>query len=225
MLAEAEVVGYVISHELKSPVRAVAAYAEELRKLPSVTEDAAALEFLELLSGENEKLKNQLQDLLEYVRLDTYKPAYSTVDMNEVLALAEESLADKVTESGAKVIREKLPEVMGHKGRLLRMFTALLDNALKFRGEKTPVIKISAAVQGAVCEFCIEDNGIGIEEDNLPFVFGLFQRLHGADEYEGTGAGLALARKIARTHGGDIRVESAFGEGSRFFVKLPHVSK
>ncbi|MDE3059435.1 MAG: hypothetical protein KGJ06_00305 [Pseudomonadota bacterium] len=217
LLQDMEYIGYVASHDLLAPVRQIAASCGLLKdQCPPGTVDA-----VQSIEGNAARLNAMLRGLQEYVRIDSFPVRHAPLDANELVQAAMDSLVEEIRASGAAVTHEGLPVVMGHRGRLSRLFACLIENAIKFHGGKTPQLRISARRQGAMWEFSVEDNGIGIEEDYYDIVFRLFQRLHAEGTYPGHGIGLALARKIVASHGGTMQVTSVPGEGSRFYFTLP----
>src|SRR6185369_3413579 len=153
---------------------------------------------------------------------ETFGPARTTLNMNEIVTAVLTILEDKITAANAIITCDPLPQVYGHRGRMTRLFSILIDNAIKFKGEKAPQIRISGSNTGKCLEFCVEDNGIGIDEEYGNIIFILFQCLHGDDAgYPGHGIGLALEKKIVEADGGTVKVEAVPGEGSRFKFTLP----
>jgi signal transduction histidine kinase len=138
-----------------------------------------------------------------------------------VVASSLTILDEKIKATGAKITCDSLPAFYGHRGRMTRLFVSLIDNALKFTGTQIPEIHITGKNNGGALEFCVEDNGIGIEEDYEDIIFVLFQRLHPEGAYPGYGIGLALCKKIVESHGGRMWAESEVGKGSRFKFTLP----
>jgi light-regulated signal transduction histidine kinase (bacteriophytochrome) len=219
--AELELIGYVVSHDLRAPLRIVQSLSEQLMAHPPLSADADTQELLQAITEETACLRAQLDGLLEYIRLETFTPVHTPLDCNEIVEAAQSVLEEELRSVNATLVCDALPTVSGHRGRLTRLFIALIDNAIKFRSAEAPRIHISAQHIGDQWEFCVEDNGIGIEEEQQDVIYKLFQRLHPDDEYPGYGIGLALARKIVAAHGGKLRVESALGKGSKFYFTLP----
>jgi len=217
---ELELVGYVVSHDLKAPLRAIQSCCEELNRHPALSDDAAGRDTLQMLNRESERLKALMQGIVDYSRLETFATTHILLDSNEIMQTVIATFGNEIKTAGAVITCEALPKVTGHRGRLTHLLAYLLDNALKFRGEQPPVIHISARRAGEMWEFCIEDNGIGINEEQFDIIFRLFQRLHTAEAYPGHGIGLALGRKIVEAHGGKLWVESALGKGSRFYFTV-----
>jgi len=218
---ELEFIGYLISHDLQAPLRVIQSCCNDLNKHPGLNADPAGRETAQTLEHEAERLKTLMQGLLDYVRLDTFVTKDAPVDLNDAVATAITTLGAEIQASGAVIAYEDLPQAMGHRGRLTRLFAYLLDNAIKFRGSESPRIRISAKRKNKDWELCVKDNGIGIDAEHHEIIFRLFQRLHTEEAYPGYGIGLGLSRKIVEAHGGSMWVESMTGKGSRFTFTLP----
>jgi light-regulated signal transduction histidine kinase (bacteriophytochrome) len=217
-----ELVAYAMSHDLKAPLRTIAAACEALSEVPGFSGNEQMQPSLKSIARESGRMKTLMQGLLDYLNLETFGPTRTLLDSKEIVATALTILEEKIQATGARITCDALPEVYGHRGRLTRLFVNMLDNALKFRGP-VPLVHISAriAAKENFLEFRIEDNGIGIDEEYHTIIFQLFQRLHAPGEYPGEGIGLALCRKIVESHGGKLWVEPAAEKGSRFCFTLP----
>jgi signal transduction histidine kinase len=147
------------------------------------------------------------------------------VDAGAVLDRVLADLGAAVAESGAVVTRDLLPVVRADPTQLGQLLQNLVGNAVKFRGGRPPRVHVGAEAQGGWWRFAVRDNGIGIAPDDLKRLFGIFERLHTAAEYPGTGIGLAICKRIVERHGGRIWAESRPGEGSVFFFTLPRPSE
>jgi light-regulated signal transduction histidine kinase (bacteriophytochrome) len=213
-------IGYAASHDLQAPLRAMLACCDTLNAPSRAPADREGKEALATLSREALRMKALLQGLLDYVNLETFTPACGMQDGNEIAATALAALEDRIHASGARVTVDDLPAVYGHRGRLTRLFTALIENAVTFNRRK-PEIRISARDRGREWEFCVEDNGIGVGEEYHDMLGQLFCRLHAHEGYPGHGIGLALGRKIVQSLGGTLSVEPAPAGGSRFLFTLP----
>jgi light-regulated signal transduction histidine kinase (bacteriophytochrome) len=141
--------------------------------------------------------------------------------MNEVVETAKKNLATSIDETSAEILTTDLPAVQANSVPLVHLLQNLVSNALKYRSEKRPRLKISAEEEGDYWRFSVQDNGIGIPKEFQSQIFGIFKRLHNRSEYPGTGIGLAICQKVVEQYGGRIWVESEPGHGSTFFFTLP----
>jgi light-regulated signal transduction histidine kinase (bacteriophytochrome) len=221
LVRELEALAYAASHGLQSPLRGVLSGCEELGR------NAATLSYeqratLEMMTSEAKRLKSMIQSMVDYIQLETHTVKCAAVDCNEVAQAVIGMLEEDIKNAGAVVKYDRLPTVWGHYGRIIRLFAALVQNALKFRAKQPLKVTISARDIGKGWhEISVSDNGIGMREEDTDMLFRLFRRLQPMEAYEGHGSGLALSRKIVEAHGGKIAVESAEGKGSRFFFTLP----
>ena len=185
--------------------------------------DETAQEFIDYAVDGAERMRTLINDLLEYSRVNVQEKPLESVSCDDALELAIRSLNQAIVRNGADIQTSPLPVVIGDESQLHRLFQNLLSNALKFRGDKSPVIRVWAELQGDEWVFAVKDNGIGIAPEYREKVFGMFSRLHSRAQYEGTGVGLALCSKIAQRHGGRIWVESDVGKGATFRFNIPVV--
>jgi hypothetical protein len=218
---ELEQFAYVTSHDLQEPLRMVTSYLQLLEKRYRDRLGADAAEFIRYAVEGAGHMKNLISDLLGYSRLGTSTRPFAPTDCEAVLERALANLTVAVAESGATVTHDPLPVVRSDEQEFVQLFQNLIGNALKFRSSEPPRIHLSASRSGKDWLFSVRDNGIGIEPRFAERIFVIFQRLHGRDEYPGTGIGLALCKKIVERHGGKIWIESKPGEGSTFYFTLP----
>lgn len=208
---------FVVSHDLQAPLRMIEAFSQRLER-EKLDEDADRLArgVLDAVV----RMRAIIQDLLEFGQISV-QPAPPTMrtDSNFILCLALQHLQDSIQQTQAQITSEHLPIVMVNDTRLLRVFQNLIGNAVKYC-EQTPHIHISARRDGDMCVFSVKDNGIGIAPEHHERIFGLFERLHGRDQYTGTGIGLASVKRIIESQGGRIWVESDVGKGSTFYFTL-----
>jgi light-regulated signal transduction histidine kinase (bacteriophytochrome) len=162
-----------------------------------------------------------ISDLLAYSQATKTSDASESVSMNEVVETAKKNLATSIEETAAEIRTTDLPVVRANSVPLVHLLQNLISNALKYRSEKKPRLKISAAEEGDYWRFSVQDNGIGIPKEFQSQIFGIFKRLHNRSEYPGTGIGLAICQKVVEQYGGRIWVESEPGRGSTFFFTLP----
>ena len=217
--AELERFAYVASHDLQEPLRMVSSYTQLLERRYKDKLDADANDFINYAVGGVSRMQELLNDLLVYSRVGTHAKPFKRTDMKAVLEATLANLQVTIEESKARVTHDALPTLMADEGQLVQVFQNLIGNAIKFRGEKLPRIHVSAEQMDSEWVFSVKDNGIGIEPQYFDRIFFIFQRLH-REEYPGTGAGLAIAKKIVERHGGRMWIESQLGKGSTFYFSV-----
>jgi PAS domain S-box-containing protein len=219
--AELQQFAKIASHDLQEPLRSIEGYASLLVKRYKGKLDKDADEFLDYIQDGVNRMVQLIQGVLTHSRIGStdLKPVES-VDVNEIMGTVLANLAALIAENNAQVKYENLPIVVANKSEMLQLFQNLVGNAIKYRGERDPVIKISAEENVHEWVFSVEDNGIGIDEKYSEKIFDMFARLHGKTQYSGTGIGLAICKKIVETHGGRIWVQSEPGHGSIFLFTL-----
>jgi PAS domain S-box-containing protein len=218
--ADLEQFAYVASHDLQEPLRMVASYVQLLSRRYKGKLDADADEFIHYAVDGANRMQALIQDLLAYSRVGTRGKEPQPVALEKCAARALSHLRLAQEEAGAEIKVEPLPWVKGDETQLAQLLQNLVGNALKFRGERSPRIRVSATREDDTVTVSVEDNGIGIEPQYYERIFAIFQRLHGKEEYPGTGIGLSICKKIVERHGGRIWVESTPGQGSTFRFTL-----
>jgi signal transduction histidine kinase len=214
---------YVASHDLTEPLRTIAGFVQLLQQRYEGQLDESADEFIGFIVDGTERMQALIEGLLSYSRTGRSELVAVRVDLNDILNRAIGSLAASISEADADIEIGELPVVGGDAVQLSRLFENLLANAVKFRGEEKPLIKIGAEMKGGAWHLFISDNGIGIDERHRERIFNVFERLHGAGEYPGTGIGLSICKKVVERHGGRIWVEETPGGGSTFRFVLPEM--
>jgi signal transduction histidine kinase len=227
---ELEQFAYVASHDLQEPLRMVASYVQLLARRYQGRLDADADEFIAYAVDGATRMQALINDLLAYSRVGTRGKPFEPTDCEAILDQALANLQVAIEENGAAVTHDLLPTVMADATQLTQLFQNLIGNAVKFRGEESLRIHISAHWPSAIENrksdewiFSVRDNGIGIDPEYHERIFLIFQRLHTREEYPGTGIGLAICRKIVERHGGRIWVESQPGKGSIFYFTIPMI--
>jgi PAS domain S-box-containing protein len=214
-----------ISHDLQSPMNGVISMAELLREECGGMLGRDGDVCLSHITQALERMRRMILDLLAYSRAaHDDQTRHELVDLGQALERANLSLSARIHENQAMITHDPLPEVEGNFVCLAQLFQNLIENAIKYRTDERPHIHVSSEGQGEEWAICVSDNGIGIDSKYAEHIFGIFKRLHGS-EFEGTGIGLSLCRRIVENHGGQIWVESSPGEGARFFFTLPQAAQ
>ncbi|KAF0221651.1 MAG: Signal transduction histidine [Rhodospirillaceae bacterium] len=213
---------YVASHDLREPLRMISSYLSLLERRLTASLDDETRTFLGFARDGAKRMDRLILDLLDYSRLGRGDTKAQAVDLDEILAQVQADLALVLEKSGAVIAAGALPVVAGNHSEITRLFQNLIGNAVKFAAaDRPPSIRIDAESQGALWRITIADNGIGIPADQRERVFGIFQRLHGISQYEGTGIGLAACKRIVELHGGLIQVQPSTGQGCTISFTLP----
>jgi PAS domain S-box-containing protein len=222
--AELEQFAYVSAHDLQEPLRMIASYLQLLSRRYKGKLDADADEFIGYAVEGAERLQSLLQDLLVLQQVGKAKRPRTQLRLADAVDRACRNLAVTIQQTEANITWSALPTVEADEQAFVQLFGHLLDNAMKYRKESVqPRIHVSAkkVEKTRMWEICVEDNGLGIAAEFRNKIFDVFQRLHPRQTYPGTGIGLAICKKIVEVHGGQIRVDSTPGEGSRFCFTVP----
>jgi light-regulated signal transduction histidine kinase (bacteriophytochrome) len=217
--AELEQFAYVASHDLQEPLRSVSSCLQLLKMRYAGQLDDRADEFIAHAVAANQRMRELIDALLALSRINA-DAALVPTNSAAVFSTVRENLAQSIEESGAQLTWEELPVVSAIPQMLGQLLQNLVGNAIKFRGDCPPVVRVGALREGSEWVFSISDQGIGIEPQHFERIFRLFQCLHTREEYTGTGLGLAICQKIVERHGGRIWLESQPGHGSTFFFTL-----
>lgn len=213
---------YIASHDLKEPLRMIGSFTQVIRKIaePHIPERDA--EYFKYISDGVHRMNSLLDGLLKYSTINKSQVEIAPVRMNDVVAMSLDNLRIRMMETGAEVVVSDLPLLQSSQQLLVQVFQNLINNALKFvKPGVKPLVKITHQELEAEHVVAVTDNGIGISPANQSKIFEIFQRLHHASEYEGTGIGLAICQKIVKRLGGHITVSSELGQGATFAVYLP----
>ncbi len=216
---------YAASHDLQEPLRMVTSYLQLIERRADDELSGETEEFLEFAVDGADRMREMIQGLLAYSRVESRGEPLESVDLEVVFENALADMQMKIEESRAEVTAESLPRVRGDADQLRQVFQNLLGNAIKYSGEEPPRITVSAERNGTRCAVSVHDEGIGIGPDDQERIFEVFERLHVRDDYPGSGIGLAICKRIVERHGGEIRVESEPGDGATFTFTLPTAGK
>ena len=222
--AELEHFAYIASHDLREPLRMITSFLQLLEKRYKDQLDQDANEFIEYAVDGAKRLNDMINDLLEYSKVTSREPILVPVSLEKILDDVLINLVINTNEKNAIIDHDPLPIVCGDEKLLTMLFQNLIGNGIKYNDKKPPKIHISSKKEDNKYIISIKDNGIGIPPEHLERIFTIFQRLHGIDEYEGTGIGLSIAQKIVSQHNGEIWVESEHGKGTTFYFSLPQSS-
>lgn len=227
---------YVASHDLQEPLRKIQAFGDRLNMKYAEALGADGRDYLQRMQSAAKRMHTLVNDLLTFSRVTSKAQPFTPTDLNEIAREVLSDLEVRVQQSGGGVEIGDLPTIDADPLQMRQLFQNLIANALKFRRpDVAPLVKVNARIvageneseeqsaqtSNSICELMVEDNGIGFDEKYLDRIFTPFQRLHSRTEYEGTGMGLAVCRKIVERHGGSITARSEPGEGTTFIVTLP----
>ncbi len=218
---ELEQFAYIASHDLQEPLRTITSYTQLFARKYQGHLDEKAEKYIHYIVDGSARMQQLLQDLLSYSRVGRQNLKWKSLDCNALVEEVKQNLQVAIADSQASITTNPLPTLLGDQTQLLLLFQNLMVNALKYRSEAPPNLKITAIQQEDCWQFAFQDNGIGIEPQYHDRIFIIFQRLHTRNEYAGTGLGLAIAKRIVERHGGKIWVESELGHGSTFYFTLP----
>ncbi len=218
----------VASHDLKEPLRMINSYTSILKRRYEPLFDDRAKEFMGFVVDGCTRMEQMINSLLDYSRvsLNGAVDKFKLIQSGSVVDIVQSNLRYSITKHSATINvdnKESFPIIRADQSQMMQLFQNLISNAIKFKGERLPVVHVGCKTEGDTHTFYIKDNGIGISKENQEKIFDMLTRLHSKQEYEGTGIGLATVRKIVERHDGRIWVESVEGEGSTFFFTVPVV--
>lgn len=218
---ELEQFAYITSHDLREPLRMITSFLQLLKRRYHDKLDADANEFINFAVEGAKRLDNMTNDLLLYSRLNSKKRNIVNTNVENSLKIALLNLKVQIEETGAKITYDPMPTVEADEKLNIQLFQNLIGNAIKYRSSEPPEIHISSKREKNQYIFSVSDNGIGIDPKHLEKIYTIFQRLHTHEEYEGTGIGLAISKKIVEEQGGKIWAESEPGKGTTFYFTIP----
>ncbi|WP_436348723.1 sensor histidine kinase [Natronorubrum sp. FCH18a] len=214
---------YAASHDLQEPLRMVSSYLQIIERRYEDDLDDDGEEFLEFAINGADRMRDMIEALLEYSRIETRGDPLEPIDLDVVFGDVLDDLAIRIKQSDADITVDSLPQVQGDRRQIRQLFQNLLDNAITYSGDEPPRVHVSAEQDGSEWIVSVRDEGIGIDSEHTDEVFEVFRRLHSRDEYPGSGIGLALCQRIVERHGGKIWVESEPDEGTTFMFTLPEL--
>ena len=212
---------YVASHDLKAPLRQVAGFTQLLRKRLDGKLDEESTSYIDFISSGVENMSSLLDDLLALSRVGRIDAERTEVSLEEALDEALANLRAVITERNAVIMREPLPTLVGSYRYWVQLFQNLISNGIKFQDGDMPDIRITAQKIGGDWVISVTDRGIGMRAEHIDQIFTPFRRLHTSEEYEGTGIGLAICKRVAEFHYGRIWAESTEGAGTTFSIAVP----
>ncbi|MEL7669776.1 MAG: PAS domain S-box protein [Methanobacterium sp.] len=217
---------YITSHDLQEPLRTIASYTQLIERRYRNKLDDDADEFIDFIVEAAVRMKDMIQGLLYYSRVGTKGGELKSTNTEELLEIVLYNLNAAIKENNVTVTHDKLPAVVADEGQLIQLFQNLISNAIKFKKDDAyPRVHISAFGGENEYIFSVADNGIGIEPQYFNRIFEVFKRLHTSVEYEGTGIGLSISKRIIERHGGRMWVESEAGSGSIFYFTIPFITE
>jgi signal transduction histidine kinase len=219
--ADLQQFAYISSHDLQEPLRMVVGYLTLLRKRYSDQLDPQAQQYINSAIEGGARMRQLIDDLLEYSRLDTKIREFAPVSMNEVMETTIKMLNLPIQENKADIFVGPLPTIIADGSQMMQVMQNLVANAIKFHGHDRPMVHVTATQGARDWTISVKDNGIGLDLEYSDKIFQMFQRLHNREEYPGNGVGLAIAKKIIERHGGRIWVESEEGKGATFLFTIP----
>jgi light-regulated signal transduction histidine kinase (bacteriophytochrome) len=221
---ELENFSFIASHDLKTPLRSITSFAQLLIKKHSCLLDEDALNYLHFIIQGVDKINNTVNDLIAFSKLNNKDANFLDTNLNDIVKDVLSNLKQRISETKAVVLMPELPVLYVYKNGMTHLFENLLDNALKFSKEdETPIIEIKVKNEGNIWQFSVQDNGMGLDERYQKKAFLPFQRISNL-ERPGTGMGLAICKKVAQIHGGNIWYQSKIGEGSIFSFTIEQKS-
>ncbi len=213
----------IASHDLQEPLRKVISFGNMLRQKYNDSLGQTGSDYLDRMLGATERMQSLLKGLLEYSRVTTQGKPFAKVDLREIVSEVLSDLELRIQSAGAEVQVAELPVVEADPTQMRQVFQNLIGNALKFRNEgEHPVVAVRSHLADGTLQISVKDNGIGFDEQYVDKIFAPFQRLHGrSSQYEGTGMGLAICKKIVERHNGRLTAKSRPGEGAQFIIDIP----
>lgn len=218
---ELEEFAYVVSHDMKQPIRTIVSYLSLLKRRHTEGLSNEAMEFIQFsIEGAN-KMSDLIRDILQYSKLEQQISNVKEVDLNRIVGKVTNGLKEFIAAGNATIHVDELPTVNGNETMLTELLQNLIENGIKYNKTEKKHVSLTVADKGKYWAFAVKDNGIGFDEQYAQQIFKIFKRLHGDEEFQGTGIGLSICYKVVEKHGGKIWAHSTIGEGSTFHFTLP----
>ena len=212
---------YVVSHDLKEPLRTIASYLQLIELRLGEKLDGETKEFMDMSVSAVKRMKGMLEAVLDYSQLEVGM-SFDSVDLDTVVSSSFDNLREIISETDTVILKDvALPKIKGDRFQLIQLFQNLIHNSIKFRGSHSANITIDYTPYTNKHIISVRDNGIGIPEKNRQQVFQLFRRLHTIDKYDGLGMGLAICKKIVENHHGEINIDPSFAHGLKIDISFP----
>lgn len=226
LVRELDTFAYTVAHDLRAPLRTMRGFSQTLLKEYGPQLDARGRNLTERIDAAGKRMDTLIGDLLHYSRISRRDVTLGEVDLQVALHDVLDAMNQHLVDAHAAVeVQRPLPVVTGNRVLITQALGNLISNAIKFVPEDVrPLVRIRPETKEGSVRIWVEDNGIGIDPKHHERLFGLFERLHGRDEYGGTGIGLATVRRALERMGGTVGLESEPGQGSRFWIELPTVA-
>ncbi|MES2620712.1 MAG: ATP-binding protein [Bacteroidota bacterium] len=218
---ELEEFAYIVSHDMKQPIRTIISYLTLLKKKHSAMLNQEANEFLKFSIDGANKMSDLIRDILQYSKLEQQLSFVTDVSLDNLLKKVLDGLRETITSNNAEIIHDKLPAIKGNETMLTELFQNLIENGIKYNTNKSRTVTIQTIDQDNFWKFSVTDNGIGFDQQYAEQIFKIFKRLHNDEEFQGTGIGLSICHKVVEKHGGKIWAVSEKGKGSTFSFTLP----
>ncbi len=215
---------YAVSHDLREPIRMIESYTQILERGYGETWDKDQREFFDFIADGAQRMRLLLNDLLEFATIGGNSARLEVVEIEKVVEHIKQDLKLKIEESQAKVVCKSLPTLVSQSNLLRLVLQNLISNAIKFRDKEDPIVTITGEESDKMYSISVSDNGIGIASEHQKNIFKIFQRIHAKGQYEGTGIGLALCKKIVQLMNGEISLNSEPGNGTTFTITIPKVN-
>ncbi|GAB6052961.1 PAS domain S-box protein [Magnetospira thiophila] len=213
---------HLTSHDLREPLRMITSYLQLIERKCSACQEGDIKDYIGFAVEGAKRMDALIQDLLLFSRIQTQAVARDAVDTLQVVRAVSDNLRLQIESQGGRLLFKDLPVVRADHGHMVQLFQNIISNAFKYQDEATtPRVEVAASVAGGYATFSVTDNGIGMKAEYFDRIFGIFERLHSREAFEGTGIGLAVCKNIVERNGGRIWVESEPGKGSTFYFTLP----